>query len=82
MTHEIYIWHKLRMSRIITTIYLDPGQREELFTVSRMTKVPAAAIIREAIQLWLDRRKLGYRTTLKGLSLNESGPSIKTASKK
>lgn len=70
------------MSRIITTIYLDPGQREELFTVSRMTKVPAAAIIREAIQLWLDRRKLGYRTTLKGLSLNESGPSIKTASKK
>lgn len=69
--------------RRITTIYLDEAQYIQILAISQNTKIPMAALFREALDQWLERRRMGHRTTLKAFSELSPGPdlAIKTASK-
>jgi len=55
------------MAKIMTTIYLDPPLYEEVRMISESTGKPVAAIVRESLRAWIDRRRKGKRTTVKQL---------------
>ncbi len=45
------------MRKELLSVYLEPAQLAELRRINAATKVPTAALIREAVEMWLKERK-------------------------
>lgn len=43
--------------KVSTTVYLEPGQVEQLAALSKLTKVPTAEYIRQGIDLLLEAKR-------------------------
>jgi predicted transcriptional regulator len=46
--------------KIITTVYLDPGQLDEIEKIARIDKKNKSLIIREALEEYLEKRRVDY----------------------
>ncbi len=51
--------------KVLTSLYLEPAAWQELKRASAASGVPMAALVREAVSQYLERRRNGKRTTVR-----------------